>query len=123
MFKSYLIFVCISFLLLGFIFSPYSTFSVFGEAKSTTKTSGIDCIPDQSTNIVTCCYKEYDSQTGDTTAIYCATCYENNDGNLACDSYDKVESIRPPDDNGISPKGKGIGDLLEKSNPLIQSLS
>lgn len=89
---------------------------IFGEIK----TSGIDCIPEKDTNIVTCCYKEYDTEIGDTTAIYCAQCYDDGIGNLACDAYDKVESIKPPDDSNTSPKNKGLLGLLDLDNPTIQ---
>ncbi|HET8858096.1 MAG TPA: hypothetical protein VFM28_11270 [Nitrososphaeraceae archaeon] len=55
-------------------YSSFST-SVFGE----TKTSGIDCIPEQKTNIVNYCYKEYDTDTDDITAIYCIICYDEDE--------------------------------------------
>jgi hypothetical protein len=111
-----LIIVIISIFTLAFIFSSYFTFVIYGE----TKTSGIDCIPEQKTNIVNCCYKEYDSETGETTAIYCAQCYNDGTGNLACNAYDKVESIKPSDDDSnIPPKGiEGLLGLL--GNPTIQ---
>lgn len=117
MFNRHLIIVIKSFFTVAFIYSPSSTLDIFGEIK----TSGIDCIPEKDTNIVTCCYKEYDTDTGDTTAIYCAQCYDDGIGNLACDAYDKVESIKPPDDDSnISPKNKGLLGLLDLDNPTIQ---
>lgn len=69
-----MIFIVISFFVVAMSYSSFST-SVFGE----TKTSGIDCIPEQKTNIVNCCYKEYDTDTDDITAIYCTICYDEDE--------------------------------------------
>lgn len=107
--------IVISFLAVVIIYSTSSTLDIFGEIKS----SGIDCIPEKSTNYVTCCYKEYDTDTGDTTAIYCAQCYDDGKGNLACNAYDKVESIKPSDDSDTSSKNKGLLGLLELDKPTI----
>lgn len=92
-------------LFIAFIYSLSSTFDIYEEIKK----SGIDCMPEQKTNIVNCCYQEYDTDTGETIAIYCAKCYDDGTGNLACDTYYKVESIKRLDDSGIPPKGnKGL---------------
>jgi hypothetical protein len=105
--------IAISFLLATLIYSPSSTFDVLGEIKE----SGIDCIPEKGSNIVHCCYREYDSESGDTVAIYCATCYDNG-GNLACDAYDKILSIKP-DDTPPTPPPTGpfappLGGVLQE---------
>ena len=92
-------------------YSSFSTSYVFGET--------MDCISEQKTNIVNCCYKEYDTDTDDITAIYFTICYDDGTGNLACGEYEKVESIKPQDDSGVPPKGKG-GILGLLDNPTIQ---
>jgi hypothetical protein len=111
-----LILVVLSFLLVAFIYGSSFKFDVFGEVEK----SDIDCIPEKGNNIVHCCYREYESETGDTVAIYCATCYDDGIGNLACDAYDKVYSIKPPDDSGVPPKDKGLSGLLDENQPTIQ---
>ena len=96
-----LVFVIVSFLTAALIYSSSHTFNALAEIKS----SGIDCIPEKKpSNIVNCCYKEYDTNTGDTVAIYCTECYDNGTGNLACGPYEKVESIKPPDGAQDFPK-------------------
>ena len=97
------------------ICSTSSTLDIFGEIKQ----SGIDCIPSTVGNFVMCCYKEYDSNTHETTAIYCADCYNDGKGNLACDAYDKVYKIKPSDDSDTVTKNKGLLGLLELDNPTI----
>ena len=100
MHKDALVFVFVLFLAVALIYSSSHKFNALAEIKR----SGIDCIPEQKTNIVNCCYKEYDTDTGETVAIYCAVCYDNGTGNLACDAYEKVESIKPPDGGQVFPK-------------------
>ncbi len=101
-------------------FSGFSmTFDVFGEIKK----GGVDCIPDAKTTYVTCCYKETDTKTGQTTATYCTDCFKKGDGNLECPyNYEKVEAagIQTPSTNKL-PKGKGIGDVLTSDNLNIKS--
>jgi hypothetical protein len=106
------------FIVVAIIYSSSFTFEVLGDIKK----GSIDCIPEQKSNIVNCCYKESDTDTGETTAIYCAQCYDDGTGNLACDAYDKVESIKPPDDDStIPPKGTGgLLGLLDGNSPTIQ---
>jgi hypothetical protein len=118
MYYRHLIIVIISFLLVAFIYGSSFKFDVFGEVEK----SDIDCIPEKGNNIVHCCYREYESETGDTVAIYCATCYDDGIGNLACDAYDKVYSIKPPDDSGVPPKDNP--SLTEETqSPIIEDSS
>lgn len=119
-YSSHLIFVVISFLLVAFIYSSSFKFSIFGEIKK----SDVDCIPENGNNIVYCCYTESDSETDDTVAVYCITCYKKWNGNLACDDYDKVLSTKPPDDGDIFSKDKGYLGLLDEKkeeSPITES--
>jgi hypothetical protein len=89
------------FLGVALIFSSSYIFDAFGEIKR----SSIDCIGNSKTsNIWYCCYEETDTDTGNSVGIYCATCYDDGTGNLACGAYDKVESIKPPDGGEVFPK-------------------
>ncbi|HET6589674.1 MAG TPA: hypothetical protein VFG45_05875 [Candidatus Nitrosocosmicus sp.] len=88
-------------LILSLVYNISHVSNILGETKS----SDIDCIPESNSNIVDCCYKEYDSDSGETTAIYCTTCYDDGIGNLACGEYDKIEVSSPSDDGDSSPKG------------------
>lgn len=115
LFYKHAICIIISFLAFVIICSTSSTLDIFGEIKQ----SGIDCIPSTVGNFVMCCYKEYDSNTHETTAIYCADCYNDGKGNLACDAYDKVYKIKPSDDSDTFTKNKGLLGLLELDNHTI----
>jgi hypothetical protein len=102
------ILIVASFLSVALIFSSSYTFNAFGDIKR----SSIDCIPEgpSGSNIVDCCYQETDTDTGESVGIYCATCYDDGNGNLSCGAYEKVESIKPPKvcPDGSSPDANGI---------------
>lgn len=120
MLSKHLIFTVISFLAVAIIYSTSSTLDIFGEIK------------DKWYRLYTRAENQYCQlllqriwqwYKGESTAIYCAQCYDDGTGNLACDAYDKVESIKPPGDNYIPPKGKGgLLGLLDETSPTIQQL-
>jgi hypothetical protein len=92
--------VVTSFLVLALISSSSYRFDAVGKIHR----SSIDCIPTPGTNIVDCCYQETDTETGKSVGIYCATCYDDGNGNLSCGAYEKVESIKPPNGGEVFPK-------------------
>jgi len=86
----------------------------------------IDCFKVPNSNQQICCYKESDDE-GTTTGIYCADCWENSGGSLACDQYEPVLRKAPPASSrgrdSLEVNGGGIEQISQKKKRMIREAS
>jgi hypothetical protein len=107
MLSKHLIFVVVFLLTFAIIYGSFFKYGIFAAE------GDVDCLPDvKDKTVVYCCYEHEEHH-------YCATCLQRSDGTWSCGSFDRMD-FQVPDDNGISPKGKGLFGLLDENTPPVK---